>query len=182
VTFRLTLDWKSTSHVGQSAMVEHSSKLKQRIQLNHTANLSTNPRYIIASPGRWLRVSTVPTIWTGRMASVWENCGILSPAPWKNYRKPPSHDSKSGFSTVQRRSVHIALMRGTIHICFHRTLAILSLDVLASCHCLHSSPHACNSLPHEPVPCLLTTPLHFFPVFFLDKHSSLPTFFRIFLC
>jgi hypothetical protein len=41
-----------------------------------------NPDTWIASSGRWIRLSFIPTAWTGRMTSLWASHGNLSSAPW----------------------------------------------------------------------------------------------------
>jgi hypothetical protein len=100
---------------------------------------------------------------------------LWKPLIWsmKDRRKPPSHDSRFGFSEGLRRSMHTALIRtqnmpspGT-----HQPPP----NVLAS-FCYLCSPilTACLRLSLSPlhVDCLPNTPLHFFPVFFLDQQNS----------
>jgi hypothetical protein len=52
-----------------------SINLRYCTQLHYTSNLSMKLRYV------HMRVSAFPTLWTGRMASVWASHGNLSSAP-----------------------------------------------------------------------------------------------------
>jgi hypothetical protein len=73
-----------------SAGVQRSSALKARAATISAGAPDTtpstsqpNPDVRIASLGRRLGLSSFPSMWRGRMASVWAGHGNLSSAPWK---------------------------------------------------------------------------------------------------
>jgi hypothetical protein len=74
---KFRVPWKTgnllTSWVIQIQYTVHSTNLGHRVHLHHTATHIS---------GRRLGLSSSPTVWTGRLASVWVNHVNLSSAPW----------------------------------------------------------------------------------------------------
>jgi hypothetical protein len=111
-----------------------------------------NPDTSIASSGTRLRLSFDPTIWTGRLTSLWSSHGSLYCIYFlKDRSKAPSRDSRSWFSVGPRRSMHTVIF-GT-RICPLRAITSLRPDVPASfrklaTHSLDTSV-PCPTHPHS---------------------------------
>jgi hypothetical protein len=118
----------------------------------------------IASSGRWVRMSSIPTVWTGRMASVWASDGNLSSAPWKIVRS--LHHMTADLGSLRGHAGLCTLPLSGHKLCPLRALTGLHPDVPASFYNLWSliphmtTTHSLNfSSLH--VGSLPNTPLHF---------------------
>jgi hypothetical protein len=155
----------------KSAVAGHSSNLGHRTQLHHTI-LFIKPRYM----DRIMREAA--ELHPNNMNMEDGFCLSKSRKPLicslKGRRKPPPHDSRSGFSAGPRRSVHTALI-GAQNIPLRALTASTLMSPLPSATSAPSAPIAClrlthlASTPYTSVPC--PTHPYAFPVFFLDQQN-----------
>jgi hypothetical protein len=98
-------------HLEKSAVMEHSINFGHRIHIHHTAILSTKHRCM----AHIIREATENELHPNNMNREDSFCLSKSWKPLicslKDHREPSSHDSISGFSVRQSRSVHTALIR-----------------------------------------------------------------------
>jgi hypothetical protein len=159
-------------HADKPPDVEHSTNLVSRIELNHTAILSTEPDTWVTSSGRRLRLSSIPTVRTGRMPSVWASHGNLSTAPQMIVRS--LHHMTADLGSLWGHAGPCILPSSRHKICPLWAVTSLCSDVLGSfrypCSLIPPSPHMPVTLSLTywfPSQHTLTLP----PVFFLDLQN-----------
>jgi hypothetical protein len=144
-------------------------------ELHHTAILSSEPRYMDHIIREATEIELHPHVMNRQdgvcLSEAWKPpiCSL------KDRRKPPSHDSRSGFSAEPRRSVHITFIRAQNmpSPAAHQPPTLMSRLPSATSAPSSPFPTVClrlthlTFLPYTSVTC----PTHF-SVFFLDRQNS----------